>query len=69
MSLPPWAKLRWPGSVGKPRDLALRSISAGRDGGEWGLPDDYLARIEALEDEEYSTTFSAGGVAGTGRGW
>jgi hypothetical protein len=26
-------------------------------GGEWGLPDDYLARIEALEDEEYSTTF------------
>lgn len=28
-----------------------------QDGGEWGLPDDYPARIEALEDEEYSTTF------------
>lgn len=28
-----------------------------QDGGEWGLPRDYLARIEVLEDEEYSTTF------------
>jgi hypothetical protein len=28
-----------------------------QDGGEWGLPDDYPARIEALEDEKYSTTF------------
>src|SRR5215210_3978433 len=27
------------------------------EGGEWGLPDDYPERIEALEDEEYSTTY------------
>jgi Bifunctional DNA primase/polymerase, N-terminal len=37
--------------------LAEMGLLERRDGGEWGLPDDYLVRIEALEDEEYSTTF------------
>jgi Bifunctional DNA primase/polymerase, N-terminal len=37
--------------------LAELGLLERRDGREWGLPDDYLARVEALEDEEYSTTF------------
>jgi hypothetical protein len=37
--------------------LAEMGLLERYDSGEWGLPDDYLARIEALEDEEYSTTF------------
>jgi hypothetical protein len=39
------------------RGLEKMGLLERQGGGEWGLPDDYLARIEALEDEEYSTTF------------
>jgi DNA-binding transcriptional ArsR family regulator len=39
------------------RGLEEMGLLERREGGEWGLPDDYPGRIETLEDEEYSTTF------------
>jgi Bifunctional DNA primase/polymerase, N-terminal len=39
------------------RGLEVMGLLEKRGGEEWGLLDNYLARIEALEDEEYSTTF------------
>jgi hypothetical protein len=49
----------------RPRDLRRRELRRLEemgllqrlDGGGWGLPADYAERIEALEGEEYSTTY------------